>query len=290
MQIAWKVEAGSNVKLQDYDPNYVDDYMNPALARAELDQLGLELSELQELLAAAHHRSLLVVLQGMDTSGKADTIHQVLSRVNPQGCEVRSFKAPTSRELDHDFLWRVHRVTPGRGVIGIFNRSHYEDVLIVRVHNLVPQEAWSSRYAAINDFERLLAQNDMIIIKFLLHMSIDEQERRLVAQQMNQTDAWKVTTADWAERRYWNDYLEAYEEALTKCSTDVAPWYIVPANHKWYRNLLVARTLVHTLSQYKDEWQTQLVKRGEQELALLEQLGHTKPANRENKRSKKAQV
>lgn len=287
MQIAWKVEAGSNVKLQDYDPNYVDDYMNPALARAELDQLGLELSELQELLAAAHHRSLLVVLQGMDTSGKADTIHQVLSRVNPQGCEVRSFKAPTSRELDHDFLWRVHRVTPGRGVIGIFNRSHYEDVLIVRVHNLVPQEAWSSRYAAINDFERLLAQNDMIIIKFLLHMSIDEQERRLVAQQMNQADAWKVTTADWAERRYWNDYLEAYEEALTKCSTDVAPWYIVPANHKWYRNLLVARTLVHTLSQYKDEWQTQLVKRGEQELALLEQLGHTKPANRENKRSKK---
>jgi len=290
MQIAWKVEAGSNVNLQDYDPNYVDDYMNPALARAELEQLGMELSELQELLAAAHHHSLLVVLQGMDTSGKADTIHQVLSRVNPQGCEVRSFKVPTSRELDHDFLWRVHRVTPGRGVIGIFNRSHYEDVLVVRVHNLVPQEAWSRRYAAINDFEHLLAQNDMILLKFYLHMSIDEQERRLVAQQMNQTDAWKLSTADWAERKYWNDYQEAYEEALAKCSTDVAPWYIVPANHKWYRNLLVARTLVHTLSQYKDEWQAELVKRGEKELALLEQLGHTKPGNRDNKRSKKAQI
>ncbi len=206
MQLAWKVEAGSNVKLQDYDPDYVDEHTDPALARAELEQLGKELGELQELLAAAHHHSLLVVLQGMDTSGKADTIHQVLSRVNPQGCQVRSFKVPTSRELDHDFLWRVHRVTPGRGIIGIFNRSHYENVLVVRVHNLVPQEAWSRHYAAINDFERLLAQNDMIILKLYLHMSYEEQERRLLAQQKNQTDAWKVTTADWAERKYWDDY------------------------------------------------------------------------------------
>src|SRR5947199_3936378 len=140
MQAAWKVEPGSNVKLQDYDPDDVDANMDPALAKAELEQLGKELGELQELLAAAHHQSLLVVLQGMDTSGKADTIHQVLSRVNPQGCEVRSFKAPSSRELDHDFLWRVHRVTPGRGVMGIFNRSHYEDVLVVRVHNLRSEE------------------------------------------------------------------------------------------------------------------------------------------------------
>ena len=226
----------------------------------------------------------------MDISGKVDTIHQVLSRVNPQGCEVRSFKVPTSRELDHDFLWRVHRVTPGRGVIGIFNRSHYEDVLVVRVHNLVPQEAWSRRYAAINDFERLLAQNDMIILKLYLHMSNDEQERRLLAQQKNQTDAWKVTTADWAERKYWDDYQEAYEVALSRCSTDEAPWYIVPANQKWYRNLLVARTLVSTLRQYKDEWESQLVARGERELLLLAQLGHLgQTGNGENKRSKKAQ-
>jgi len=203
---------------------------------------------------------------------------------------VRSFKVPTSRELDHDFLWRVHRVTPGRGIIGIFNRSHYEEVLVVRVHNMVPQEAWSRRYAAINDFERLLAQNDMIILKLYLHMSNDEQERRLLAQQKNQTDAWKVTTADWAERKYWDDYQEAYEEALSKCSTDEAPWYIVPANQKWYRNLLVARTLVSTLRQYKDEWEAQLVERGERELLLLAQLGHLEQTgNRENKRSKKAQ-
>jgi PPK2 family polyphosphate:nucleotide phosphotransferase len=290
MQLAWKVDPGSNITLQDYDPDYIDEQVDPALARAELEQLGKELGELQELLAAAHHQSLLIVLQGMDTSGKADTIHQVLSRVNPQGCEVRSFKVPNSRELDHDFLWRVHRVTPGKGVIGIFNRSHYEDVLVVRVHNLQSQEIWHSRYAAINDFERLLAQNNMIILKFFLHMSKDEQERRLLAQQQDQTDAWKVSTADWAEREYWNDYQEAYQEALSRCSTNEASWYIVPANHKWYRNLLVARTLVHTLRPYKDEWQAQLVERGERELALLAGIIHQDQTdNRKKKRSKKAQ-
>jgi PPK2 family polyphosphate:nucleotide phosphotransferase len=288
MQAAWKVEPGSIVKLQDYDSGYVDANMDPALAKAELDQLGKELGELQELLAAAHRHSFLVVLQGMDTSGKADTIHQVLSRINPQGCEVRSFKVPTSRELDHDFLWRVHRVTPGRGIFGIFNRSHYEDVLVVRVHNLVPQEAWSRRYAAINDFERLLVQNDLIILKLYLHMGKDEQERRLLAQQQNQTDSWKVTTADWAERKYWEAYQEAYEEALCKCSTQDAPWYIIPADQKWYRNLLVARTIVYTLRPYKDEWETQLVERGERELALLAQQGHlAHSGNHENKRTKK---
>ena len=272
MQLGWKVEAGSNVKLQDYDPSYVDEHTDPALARAELEQLGKELGELQELLAAAHHHSLLVVLQGMDTSGKADTIHQVLSRVNPQGCEVRSFKVPTSRELDHDFLWRVHRVTPGRGVIGIFNRSHYEDVLVVRVHNLVPEKVWRQRYAAINNFEQILAQHDMIILKFYLHISYEEQEKRLLARQEDRTKAWKLSSADWAERKYWNDYQQAYGDALSRCSTDEAPWYIVPANRKWYRNLLVARTLVSTLRPYRKEWQAKLVKRGEQELARIEKV------------------
>jgi PPK2 family polyphosphate:nucleotide phosphotransferase len=272
MQLAWKVEAGSKVKLQDYDPNYVDEYTDPALARAELELLGAELGELQELLAAAQHHSLLVVLQGMDASGKADTIFQVLSQVNPQGCEVRAFKAPTLRELAHDFLWRAHRVTPGRGMITIFNRSHYEDVLIVRVHNLVPEEIWSQYYAAINDFEDLLTQNDMIILKFYLHMSNEEQERRLLARQKDRTDAWKLSAADWAERKYWDAYQEAYEDALSKCSTNEAPWYIVPANKKWSRDLLVARTLVHTLRPYKAQWLDRLVVRGEQELARIEQM------------------
>jgi len=272
MQLAWKVEAGSKVRLKDYDPNYVDEHTDPALARAELEILGAELGELQELLAAAQHHSLLVVLQGMDASGKADTIFQVLSQVNPQGCEVRSFKAPTLRELAHDFLWRVHRMTPGRGIITIFNRSHYEDVLIVRVRNLVPQEVWSQYYAAINDFEDLLTQNDMIILKFYLHMSNEEQERRLLARQKDRTDAWKLSAADWAERKYWDAYQEAYEDALSRCSTDEAPWYIVPANEKWYRNLLVARTLVHTLRPYKAQWLDKLVVRGKQELARIEQI------------------
>ena len=285
MQLAWKVEEGSNVKLKDYDPDYIDEHTDPAIAKAELDLLGAELGGLQELLAAAQHHSLLVVLQGMDASGKADTIFQVLSQVNPQGCEVLAFKTPTLRELAHDFLWRVHRGAPGRGVIGIFNRSHYEDVLIVRVHNLVPEKAWSQYYAAINDFEELLAQNDTIIVKFFLHISNEEQERRLLARQKDKTDAWKLSAADWAERTYWDDYQAAYEDALSKCSTDEAPWYIVPANQKWSRNLLVARTLVHTLRPYKDQWLDKLVVRGKQELARIEQI--QKAANQKPSRKKK---
>jgi PPK2 family polyphosphate:nucleotide phosphotransferase len=272
MQLAWKVAEGSKVKLKDYDPDYVDKYADRALASAELEKLSEELGQLQQLLAAAQHHSLLMVLQGMDTSGKDGTIRQVMANVNPQGCEVRSFKGPNPREQAHDFLWRIHRVTPSRGMISIFNRSHYEDVLVVRVHNLVPKKIWKRRYATINNFEHLLAQNDMIILKFYLHISNEEQERRLLARQEEKTKAWKLSAADWEERKYWNDYQAAYEDALSKCSTDEAPWYIVPANRKWYRNLLVARTIVQTLRPYKKEWMDKLVKRGEQELALIERL------------------
>jgi len=242
------------------------------LASAELEKLNEELGELQQLLAAAQHNSLLIVLQGMDTSGKDGTIRNVMAQVNPLGCEVRSFKGPTSREMGRDFLWRIHRVIPGRGMISIFNRSHYEDVLVVRVHDLVPEKVWRRRYAAINNFERLLAQNDMIILKFYLHISYDEQEQRLLARQEDRTKAWKLSSADWAERNYWNEYQQAYEDALSRCSTDEAPWYIVPANRKWYRNLLVARTLVSTLRPYRKELQAHAVKRGEQELARIEKL------------------
>jgi len=157
-------------------------------------------------------------------------------------------------------------------MISIFNRSHYEDVLVVRVHDLVPEKVWRRRYAAINNFEHMLAQNDMIILKFYLHISFQEQEKRLLARQEDRTKAWKLSSADWAERKYWDDYQQAYEDALSKCSTYEAPWYIVPANRKWYRNLLVARTLVSTLRPYKKEWQAKLVKRGEQELARIEKL------------------
>jgi PPK2 family polyphosphate:nucleotide phosphotransferase len=272
MQLAWKVDKGSKVRLKDYNPDFIDPHIDRALASAELEKLSEELGQLQQLLAAAQHHSLLIVLQGLDTSGKDGTIRNVMAQVNPLGCEVRSFKGPSSRERTHDFLWRIHRVVPGRGMISIFNRSHYEDVLVVRVHDLVPEKVWRRRYAAINNFEHLLAQNDMIILKFYLHISYEEQERRLLARQDDRTKAWKLSSNDWVERKYWNDYQAAYEEALARCSMDEAPWYIVPANRKWYRNLLVARTLVSTLRPYTKEWQADVVKRGEQERARIEQV------------------
>lgn len=271
MALAWKVNEGSKVKLDDYDPNFKDQHSDHASAEAELAKLSDELSDLQELLSAAQHHSLLVVLQGMDTSGKDGTIRHVLSHVNPQGCDVHSFKAPTPEELAHDFLWRIHKVTPPKGVMGIFNRSQYEDVLVARVHNLVPKDVWSQRYEEINHFEALLANSGTILLKFFLYISKEEQERRLLAREQDKDKAWKLSASDWAERKYWSDYIEAYQDALSKCSTDAAPWYIVPANHKWYRNLAVAHTLVHTMRQYKDEWKAELEARGQRELELLKQ-------------------
>ena len=272
MNYVWKVDAGSKVKLKDYDPGYTEKLNDRASADQELQALSNELSELQELLAAAQQHSLLVVLQGMDTSGKDGTIRHVLSHVNPQGCGVYSFKAPTQEELSHDFLWRVHRVTPGKGVLGIFNRSHYEDVLVGRVQNLVPEKVWSRRYQAINNFEQLLTENQMIILKFYLHISYDEQEQRLIAREQDKDKAWKISAEDWEDRKYWKDYELAYEDALSKCSTDKAPWYIVSANHKWYRNLAVAHTIVHMMRQYKDEWKAGLEARGQQELQRLREM------------------
>jgi PPK2 family polyphosphate:nucleotide phosphotransferase len=237
-----------------------------------MQKLGDELGKLQEFLAAAQDRSVLIILQGMDTSGKDGTIRHVFAHVNPQGCEVHSFKAPTAEELAHDFLWRVHKVTPPKGVITIFNRSHYEDVLVARVHNLVPKDVWSERYQEINHFEKLLVNSGTILLKFFLHISVDEQEKRLLAREQDKDKAWKLSASDWTERKYWQDYQDAYQDALSKCSTDEAPWYIVPANHKWYRNFAVAHTIVHMLHQYKDEWKTDLEARGQRELEQLAQI------------------
>lgn len=272
MNYVWKVDAGSKVKLKDYNPGYTDKHSDHASVDLELQALSNELSELQELLSAAQQHSLLVVLQGMDTSGKDGTIRHVLSHVNPQGCDVYSFKAPTQEELAHDFLWRVHKVTPGKGVMGIFNRSHYEDVLIGRVQNLVPEKVWSRRYQEINNFEQLLIENEMIILKFYLHISYDEQERRLLAREQDKDKAWKISAEDWEDRKFWKDYEQAYEDALSKCSTDKAPWYIVSANHKWYRNLAVAHTIVNTMRQYKDEWKAGLEARGQREIENLRRM------------------
>src|SRR5215472_17088820 len=274
MAYVWKVDPDSPVKLKDYDPDSIDEVTDRASAEVELQKLSDELSDLQEMLSAAQLHSMLVVLQGMDTSGKDGTIRHVFSHVNPQGCYVNSFKVPTEEELAHDFLWRVHKVTPIKGKLGIFNRSHYEDVLVVLVHNLVPQETWKRRYKEINHFEDLLAKNGTIILKFYLHISYEEQERRLLAREQDIDKAWKIDANDWNERKSWKDYQEAYEAALSECSMDRSPWYIVPANHKWYRNLAVAHTMVHEMRKYKVEWRAALEERGRRELELLKKMPH----------------
>jgi PPK2 family polyphosphate:nucleotide phosphotransferase len=183
----------------------------------------------------------------MDAGGKDGTIRHVMSGLNPQGCHVTSFKVPTEEELAHDYLWRVHRAVPAKGEIGIFNRSHYGDVLVVRVHNLVPRRVWSERYEQINGFEKILADNDVTIVKFFLHISKEEQKKRLQERLDDPAKHWKVSEADFEERRFWPDYIKAYEDALSKCSTPWAPWYVIPADHKWFRNLAVADILVSTL-------------------------------------------
>jgi PPK2 family polyphosphate:nucleotide phosphotransferase len=269
--LLWKVDEGAKVKLADYDPAYTGKYEREE-ADEESKKLGKELSELQELLAASQQQSVLIILQGMDTSGKDGTVRHVFSQLNPQGCSVHSFKQPTAEEQAHDFLWRIHAVTPPKGVIGIFNRSQYEDVLVVRVHNLVPEEVWSKRYKEINHFEKLLATSDTIVLKFFLHISYEEQSERLQARVDDKDKSWKISASDFAERKYWPDYQQAYEEALGRCSTEEAPWYIVPANHKWYRNFAIAHTLVHTLRKHKDAWREQLEQRGKQELEALHKM------------------
>ena len=213
----------------------------------ELETLRLKLVDLQERLYAEHKRSLLVVLQAMDTGGKDGTITHIFDGVNPQGCRVWPFKVPTPEELAHDFLWRYHNKTPERGMINIFNRSHYEDVLVVRVHNLVPESVWKERYSVICDFERMLSLNDTVILKFYLHISKDEQKQRLQARLDTPDKQWKFQSGDLAERALWDQYMAAYQDAINKCSTDYAPWYVVPANKKWYRNLVIARAITDTL-------------------------------------------
>jgi PPK2 family polyphosphate:nucleotide phosphotransferase len=241
-----KVKPGTKVRLADFSPDFHEG-LDKSDGVAEGAKHAAALDELAYRLYAEHRRALLVVLQGMDTSGKDGTIRHVMSGVSPQTCKVVSFKQPNSEELEHDFLWRVHRAVPPKGQIGIFNRSHYEDVLVVRVHELVEKSEWKSRFAKINEFERYLTQEGTTILKFFLHISRDEQRDRLRRRIEDPHKRWKISEADVAERRFWDDYQQAYEDALTQCSTNFAPWSIVPADHKWYRNLVVSRTVHETL-------------------------------------------
>lgn len=236
------VEPGKQVRLADFDPGY-HGKLEKQVANDESARLVAAITPLAERLYAENKRSVLLVLQGMDTSGKDGTIRHVLSGVNPQSCQVTSFKAPTPHELDHDFLWRIHANVPARGNIGIFNRSHYEDVLIARVHQLVPKKVWSGRYDLINAFEQLLVSEGTTIIKVFLHIGKDEQRERLQARIDDPEKRWKFNLADLSERKVWDKYLQAYEDAISRCNTAAAPWHIVPANRKWYRNLIVSRLL-----------------------------------------------
>src|SRR5438132_3236073 len=241
------IKPGAAVSLKEYDPDDRGPFASPEEAEEALQKQLDELSRLQNLLYAESRRALLIVLQGMDTSGKDGTIRHVMAGLSPLGVQVKAFKVPTQEELAHDFLWRVHKKVPKHGFIGIFNRSHYEDVLVVRVHGLVPRKVWKNRYELINQFEKLLVKNNVILLKFFLHISKAEQKLRLEQRLADPTRYWKFSMQDIKEREYWPAYRKTYEDALTQCSTKWAPWHLVPANRKWYRNLVVAETIVQTL-------------------------------------------
>ncbi|MEZ5398074.1 MAG: polyphosphate kinase 2 family protein [Bryobacteraceae bacterium] len=242
------VKAGSKVRLSDWDPE-ADYGWQREEAEAETVRNLERMSELQEKLWAGRERALLVVLQATDTAGKDSTIRRVMGHLNPQGCEVTGFKVPTEEEREHDFLWRVHKAVPGKGEIGIFNRSHYEDVLVVRVHNLVPEEVWRKRYDQIREFEQLLHQTGTSIRKFFLHIGRDEQKQRLQDRLDDPTKHWKFRIGDLKERALWDEYHKAYEDAMEHTSREKAPWYVIPANRKWFRDLAVSEILVDALEE-----------------------------------------
>ncbi len=242
-----RIKPGSKVKLAAIDPDGKELHADRAAAETEFAQLREELAELQHLLYADGRRKVLIVFQAMDCGGKDGTIRHVFRGVNPQGVRVSSFKAPTAEELSRDFLWRIHREVPGKGMIRIFNRSHYEDVLVVRVENLVPEPVWRGRYDQINQFEQLLHESGTLILKFYLHISKKEQKKRLEDRLSNPHKRWKFEMQDLVKRAQWDEYQIAYEEMLASCSTPHAPWYVIPSDQKWYRNLAVTRAIVEAM-------------------------------------------
>ncbi|MFH1085395.1 MAG: polyphosphate kinase 2 family protein [Chloroflexota bacterium] len=247
------VEPGKRFSLKDLDPGETSG-LDKKKARKRQDELSVRLNVLQEQLYASEKHALLIVLQGMDTAGKDGVIKRVVDDFNPQGCRVTSFKVPTREDLAHDFLWRIHKATPGRGEVGIFNRSHYEDVLVVRVENLAPPEVWKLRYRTINEFERTLSEAGVLILKFMLHISRDEQKSRLESRLETPSDQWKFKAGDLKARAKWDDYMAAYEDALTECSTKWAPWYVIPADNKWHRDLAVSEIILETLDSLEMQW------------------------------------
>lgn len=244
------VQPGSDVKLNSVDTEFTAE-LNKKQAQKLITENHKQLSQLEYVLYAQARHSILIILQAMDAGGKDGTIRHVMGPLNPQSCKVTSFKSPSENELAHDYLWRVHHRVPPKGHIGIFNRSHYEDVLFVRVHNLVPQKVWSGRFEHINNFEKMLSDENVTILKFFLHISKGEQLKRLKSRIDDPQKHWKIDPADFAERKNWSKYQNAYEDILTKCSTEYAPWIIVPADKKWFRNLVVSQILCEKLKSLK---------------------------------------
>lgn len=244
----YRIRPDQTIRLAEIDPNAANTFdEGKREGRTLLPTLTGRLRELQDLLYAENKHKLLVVFQAIDTGGKDGAIRHVFTGVNPQGVRVVSFKQPTEHELSHDYLWRVHRHTPATGMIAIFNRSHYEDIVAVRVRNLAPQAVWEKRYGHINDFERMLSDEGTTIVKFFLHISRDEQAARLQSRLDDPAKRWKFNIGDLADRALWDDYTTAFEDMLNRTSTGYAPWYVIPANRKWYRNLVVSQVLINTL-------------------------------------------
>ena len=241
------VEPGSKVKLRAFDPAYKGKHEDEKGAAAEMAKHLARITRQQRLLYGEKRHSVLIVLQGIDAAGKDGTCWHVMQAMNPQGVQVTGFKQPTPAELAHDFLWRIHPHTPGKGSVSIFNRSHYEDVLVTRVHDLVPKSVWSKRYGLINDFERLLTESGVAILKLFLLISPEEQLKRFAERLDDPMRQWKISDGDYSERARWDEYTDAYEAMIEKCSTPDAPWYVIPSNHKWFRNLAVSQILAATL-------------------------------------------
>jgi len=243
------MKPGHQVDLTDIDPRKIDGDWDKDSAKEAIEKYTERSRNLAHRLYAENKHSVLLVLQGMDTAGKDGTIRTVMTGINPQSCQIVPFKQPSHEELDHDFLWRIHRAVPRRGNIGIFNRSHYEDVLVVRVHNLVPKSEWQTRYERINEFEQMLTEGGMKIVKCFLHISKEEQRERLQARLDDPDKRWKFSKGDLDERKLWDDYQNAYAAAVEKCNTKHAPWHVIPSDRKWYRNLVVSRLLLETLEE-----------------------------------------
>ncbi|MCX2778130.1 polyphosphate kinase 2 family protein [Microbulbifer thermotolerans] len=243
----FRVKPGSKVHLDNIDASFKGEHENHRSALPEIQDYNRKIRDLQYLMYAEHKHSLLICLQGRDAAGKDGTINHVLSAMNPQGCTVTGFKQPTAEELDHDFLWRCHKAVPRRGNVAIFNRSHYEDVLVQRVHQMVPKEVWSKRYDHINNFEKLLTDNNTLILKFYLHIDAKEQLARFKKRIDDPTRHWKISESDYTEACYWDAYTGAFQDALEKCSTDYAPWFVIPSNHKWFRNQAISHIVAKAM-------------------------------------------